>query len=114
MPCQEVLVTLLPRLFPGTDLTGLLELPPSLTALFVGGAAFDDAAAAVLGQLTQLKQLGLDWVPGFTDAGLEQLTNLDLAHLILHDAQVSEAIGPDEDGVVEFICSVKKVRDTHN
>ena len=62
----------------------------------------------MLGQLTQLKQLGLDWVPGFTDAGLEQLTNLDLAHLILHDAQVSEAIGPDEDGVVEFMCSVEK------
>lgn len=63
-------------------LTPLLRLPRSVTSLCVGGAAFGDAAAAVVAQLTHLGSLGWDVSPGFTDVGLQQLTALQgLTHL---------------------------------
>jgi hypothetical protein len=81
--CSVTLVTRLSplQLFSGADLSGLLELPQSLDSICVGGNAFGDAAAPVLAQLTQLNSLSLGYSPGFTDAGLEQLTNLDLGCL---------------------------------
>jgi hypothetical protein len=110
MPASMVFMTLLPPLFSGADLSGLLELPQSLSSLCGGGAAFDDEAAAVLGRLTQLKDLCLSWAPGFTDAGLEQLTDLDLARLFVHDAELSEAISPYEVGTIDLKFVAAKVR----
>jgi hypothetical protein len=66
---------------PSADLSGLLQLPASCTALSVSGAAFKDAAAATLAQLTQLKELTWSDSPQLTVAGLRQLTALDLDKL---------------------------------
>lgn len=58
------------------DVSALLQLAGSCSKLVVGGPAFDDAAAAVVCQLTQLT--GLEWhnAPSLSDAGLDQLTAL--------------------------------------
>lgn len=66
---------------PGADLSGLLQLPDSCTALSVGGAAFTDAAVPTLVQLTQLKELTWGYFPQLTGTGLAQLTALDLDRL---------------------------------
>jgi hypothetical protein len=87
----------------------MLELPQSLRLLCVGGNAFGDAAAPVLAQLTQLKHLHLSFSPGFTDAGLEQLTNLDLEHLSLYGTGPSEAVGRGY-GRLDLKCDSVKVR----
>jgi hypothetical protein len=88
----------------------MLELPQSLRLLCVGGNAYGDAAAPVLAQLTQLKELYLSYSPGFTDAGLEQLTNLDLAHLSLYGTGLSEAMGQRGYGRLDLKCDSVKVR----
>lgn len=61
---------------PGADVSGLLQLPTSCTTLNIGGAAFTDAAAPVLAQLTHLEYLSWCSSEGLTDAGFEQLTAL--------------------------------------
>ena len=91
-------------------MSGLLELPESLFSLCVGGAAFGDAAAPVLGQLTQLEDLCLSYTPGFTDAGLEQLTGLDLGRLYVYESGLSEAISQEEGGLIDLERNIAKVR----
>jgi hypothetical protein len=66
---------------PGADVSVLLQLPDSCTSLAVGGAAFSDAAAATVVQLTQLKHLSWQHSKQLTDTGLQQLTALDLDSL---------------------------------
>lgn len=51
---------------PDADLEGLLQLPQSCTRLNVGGAVFDDDAANLVVQLTQLQDLCWNKSPGFT------------------------------------------------
>jgi hypothetical protein len=70
---------------PGADVAGLLKLPHSCTSLKVGGAAFSDAAAATVAQLTQLKHLRWWQAKQLTDTGLQQLTALDLDSLDVWD-----------------------------
>lgn len=77
---------------PGADLSHFLQLPESCASLSVGGAAFTDAAVAVLVQLTQLESLRWGSSPGFTDAGLEQLTRLDLESLYVEGCGLSPGI----------------------
>lgn len=60
----------------GTDVSCLLPLHAQLNVLDVGGVAFDDAAAWVVAQLTNLGSLSWLQSPGLTDAGLFQLTSL--------------------------------------
>jgi hypothetical protein len=74
----------------------LLQLPGSCTSLHVGGAAFTDAACAVLLQLTQLRDVGFSWCPEFTDVGLEQLTQLDLQRCVVYNCGVSQQVCPDD------------------
>jgi hypothetical protein len=62
-------------LAPG-DLTPLLQLPTSVVTIDVGGEAFDDAAAAVVGQLTQLRNLSWEGSVYVTGMGLQELTAL--------------------------------------
>lgn len=63
----------------------LLELQ-SCRDLTVEGAAFSDAALAVVTQLTGLSRLMWKKAPGFTDEGLQQLTALrELTTLQLED-----------------------------
>lgn len=71
------------------DWSVLLQLPGSCTQLRLGGAAFTDAAVPVLVQLTQLEDLGIDWSPGFTDAGLEHLVGTNLRELWVQGAGLS-------------------------
>jgi hypothetical protein len=59
---------------PDADLSALLQLPDSCDRLHVAGAAFSDAAAGILAQLTQLDVLTWHTAPTFTDVGLQQLT----------------------------------------
>jgi len=68
-------LTLIGCVQPGSDVSGLLELP-ACRKLAVGGAAFGDEQVAVIAQLSALT--GLCWVnsPGLSDAGLAQLTAL--------------------------------------
>lgn len=61
---------------PGADVSMLLQLPASCTSLDIGGAAFTDAAAPVLAQLTQLRELAWTDSPGVSDQGIKQLTAL--------------------------------------
>ena len=64
----------------------MLQLPVSCTALHVGGTVFDDAAATIVCQLSQLVRLSWSYSPSFTDLGLQQLTALrQLTHLLLGD-----------------------------
>lgn len=74
------------------DLSGLLKLPRSLHSLSVGGKAFGDAAMPVLAQLTQLEDLCVQKAPGFTDAGLQHLTSLELDRLYVSGCALSDAI----------------------
>lgn len=74
---------------PGADLSALLQLPDSCTSLVVGGAAFSDAAAVTVAQLTQLKDLRWCYSEQLTDTGLEQLTALDLWFLYVHNCNPS-------------------------
>jgi hypothetical protein len=79
-----VSVSIRNTLRPG-HLSPLLQLPATVENLEVGGEAWDDAAAGVLGHLTQLRSLfgegpsnvGSDgWVGGLIDVGLLELTAL--------------------------------------
>jgi hypothetical protein len=92
----------------GADLSGLLQLPESCKTLIVAGAAFADAAVPLVVQLTQLKLLSWSWSRGFTDAGLEQLTALDLTHLDVHICGLSEELAPL--GTMELRPSTEQVR----
>jgi hypothetical protein len=74
---------------PDTDLSALLQLPQSCTSLEVGGDTFDDEAAAVVAQLTQLRDLTWRDADTFTDRGLQQLTALDLDSLFVEDCRSS-------------------------
>jgi hypothetical protein len=94
----------------GADLSGLLELPQSLDSLWVGGEAFEDAAAPVLARLTQLESLYLSFTPMFTDAGLEQLTELDLGRFCIYISSISEAISPACVGNIDLTSDSEKVR----
>jgi hypothetical protein len=86
---------------PGADLSPLLQLPGSCTALSVGGAAFTDAAAYMLAQLTQLQRLSWHFSPELTDAGLEQLLGLGLQRLHVDDCGLSqEMTAPGSDLLV--------------
>jgi hypothetical protein len=80
---------------PGSDLSPLLQLPCSCTALDVGGAAFSDAAVPILLQLTQLGELSWSQSTQFTDIGLEQLTRLDLDELEVDRCSLSYEVCPD-------------------
>lgn len=84
----------------GADLSGLLQLPQSCTTLSVGGAVFDDKAMSVIMQLTQLEVLCVHDSPGFTDAGLEQLTGLDLWRLFVYNSALSDAISQHGNGLL--------------
>lgn len=61
---------------PGADLMPLLQLPAICLKLGIGGAAFTDAAAAVVGRITQLT--ALHWIGAcqLSLVGLGQLTAL--------------------------------------
>lgn len=63
----------------------LKELRPCLESLRVAGDAFDDEAAAVVAQLTNLRNL--EWKEAtITDRGFQQLTALrGLTHLLVED-----------------------------
>lgn len=74
---------------PGADLSVLLQLPDSCTSLAVGDAAFSDAAAATVAQLTQLKHLSWCCSQQLTDTGLEQLTALELDRVTVSDCRLS-------------------------
>jgi hypothetical protein len=74
--CPALVALYLPNALQTGDLTPLLQLPKSVTLLSVGGAAFVDSAAAVVAQLTQLRNLNWEVSPDLTDAGLQQLTAL--------------------------------------
>jgi hypothetical protein len=74
----------------------------------VGGAAFDDAAASALVQLTHLNYLCLDASPGFTDIGLELLSDLDLGQLFFFNCGLSDAIS--DEGTLQIWDSAEKVR----
>jgi hypothetical protein len=84
----------------------LLELPRSCVNLLVGSAAFEDAAASVLVQLTHLEYLCLDASPRFTDVGLEQLSVLDLGTLNFYDCGLSDAIS--DKGTLELQWDAEK------
>ena len=58
------------------DLTPLLHLPASVESIDVGGQAWGDAAAGVLGQLMQLRSISWEGSDGLTDVGLQELTAL--------------------------------------
>ena len=94
----------------GADLSGLLELPQSLRSLAVGGAAFGDAAVPVLVQVTQLKDLRMHNSQGFTDAGLQQLTDMDLMGLDVYGCALSDTICVH--GAVELQWDSYKVSST--
>jgi hypothetical protein len=89
---------------PGADLSVLAQLPASCTSLRVGGAAFTDAAPSVLAQLTNLEYLCWRHSAGFIDAGLEQLTALDLGRLYVYNSGLSDAINPREPGTLDIQC----------
>jgi hypothetical protein len=105
-----LLMALLPSLFSGADLSGLLELPESLQSLFAEGAAFGDSSAPVLAQLTQLDYLCLSYTPGFTDAGLEQFTDLNLGRLYVYNSGLSDAVSQGEGGMIDLKWTPDKVR----
>jgi hypothetical protein len=105
-----LLMALLLSLFSGADLSGLLELPQSLHSLFAEGAAFGDLAAPVLAQLAQLDYLCLSYTPGFTDAGLEQFTDLNLGRLYVYDSGLSDAVSQGEGGMIDLKWTPGKVR----
>lgn len=66
----------------------LLHLPQCCGSLSVGGTAFDDAAASVVAQLTQLTDLTWGHSPDLTDLGLQELTALrELQHLALFSTE---------------------------
>jgi hypothetical protein len=71
---------------------GLLQLPQTLHSVAFGGEAFEDAAMPVLVQLQQLRYIAFHDTPGFTDAGLQQLTGLDLGRLLVCGCGLSDAI----------------------
>jgi hypothetical protein len=96
------------NLQPDADLSVLLQLAESCTSLYFGGAALKDATVPVLVQLTQLKDLALVFVPEFTDAGLEQLTQLQLTTLCVHNCGLSEQICP-EDSALQIECDAELV-----
>lgn len=75
----------------GADLSALLQLPDSCVSLGVGGGAFDDAAAGVVAQMTQLTQLTFMEAPSLTDTGVQQLTALKG----LRKLRVLDCEGPD-------------------
>jgi hypothetical protein len=58
------------------DVSPLLQLPATCCSLKVAGHPFNDSAAGVIGQLTQLTQLVWTDSPGLTDAGLLSLMAL--------------------------------------
>ena len=64
----------------------------------------------MLAQLTQLEHLSLSHTPWFTDAGLEQLTKLDLGHLYVCFSGLSEDIRQDECGKIELKHDSEQVR----
>jgi hypothetical protein len=83
---------------PGSDPSVLLRLPDSCTSLLVGGAAFSDAAAATVAQLTKLKHLSWQDSRQLTDTGLHQLTALDLDSLVVSFCGLSHSLyGTDTD-----------------
>lgn len=61
---------------PGTDLGCLLQLPQTCSRLELAGNAVDDAAAAIIAQLTQLTSLSLGYSDELSGVGLRQLTVL--------------------------------------
>jgi hypothetical protein len=73
--------------------TPLLHLSTSVTSLSVGGAAFDNEAAAIVGQLTQLRELQWRVSPDLTDSGLQHLTALQqLDDLCIHATGLSDEV----------------------
>jgi hypothetical protein len=94
---------------PGADLSALLQLPGSCTALLVGGAALGDAAAATVAQLAQLRHLEWFYSRQLTDAGLEQLTALDLERLSVDTCAGAPTWTRPDDRVFLF-QSLDKVR----
>ena len=85
--------------------THLLQLPASCTALRVGGVAFDDAAAAVVSQLSQLVRLSWSYSP-LTDVGLEQFTalqQLTLLRLYNNHELSYDAVGYSFDPVFKWM-----------
>lgn len=88
---------------PGADLSPLLQLPSSCLQLCIGGVAFSDAAAAVVGQLTQLTDLVVSRSPELTDAGVKQLTALTaLNELAVQDCdKISKTLA------TPLYCSIK-------
>lgn len=91
----------------GVDWSVMLQLPACCTQLRLKGAAFADAAVPVLAQLTQLADLVINWSPGFSDAGLEQLVGTNLTQLWVQGAGLSSEVtsapfsgGPCEDPTV--------------
>jgi hypothetical protein len=64
----------------------------------------------VLARLTQLESLYLGYAPRFTDAGLEQLTGLDLARLCIYVTSLSEAICPACCWNIDLTSDSEKVR----
>lgn len=88
----------------------LLQLPPSLQCLSVCGKAFGDKAAAVVCQLTQLKEL--EWgCSRLTDAGLERLTALTgLSRLTFTDcSRLNEQVAPRVPGEGDWVEFVHRV-----
>jgi hypothetical protein len=75
-----------------TDVKPLLQLPQGCTALEVAGVAFGNDAAAVVQQLSQLRELS--WLPStLTDLGLQLLTALtQLERLTVHTCGLTEGL----------------------
>jgi hypothetical protein len=93
---------------PLSDMATLLQLPRTCRTLVLGGGAVTQAAAAVLGQLSQLTHLSLCNTASFTDAGLEQLAGLKLKRLDVCDAALSSAVS--RGGKLELASTSHKVR----
>lgn len=84
-----------------TAVAPLLQLPTSCASLTVGGQAFDDTAAAVVAQLTQLTSLAWAYAD-LTDAGLEQLTSLTrLSSLLVDCCDLSRQLEESQTFILE-------------
>jgi hypothetical protein len=94
---------------PGVDLSPLLQLPQCCERLMVAGAAFTDAAAPLIAQLTQLEYLVWAHSPGLTDAGLERLVGLELYRLYVYKCGFSEGVVSGDQDSVELEWSPEMV-----
>jgi len=116
MCCRSLTMLCISRvLCARTDSVSLLPLrllPFSCLHLTIGGPAVNDAAAADLAHLHQLRRLWIEHVPRLTDAGLNHLTALgDLYELTVFDCSglSKELVGDPEPHSIELRSSPEEV-----